>query len=549
MAEFGWAACLALRPYVAAAERALTARVPTAVHHTTLDALIGGARGRLLPAAFYAKGFGQAGMYAALAERLAWYASCAQASSDEHITELAWPAHWQRPQPVTTADVRMAKLLPTDWAALLRRERAAPASKSLQLEAAFPSPSGLMPWMPAACSEARVQLVLPSNVLPARSGSCASSTSTQLSWTGTDVVRALNHCQAVAVILAGTGEHGFLRRRCIVAEPLAAAGIASIILESPFYGSRKPAGQVASRLLHLADLPLLGGATVDEALSLCASLRAAGMTQPLVATGNSMAGLHSAMVAGLLPAPLAVASWLGPPSAEPVFTRGLLASAVKWQGLATDAFARPNELQAAAAAACGAVGRIDAHGLESQAASKTRAAAALHAVPVPSAQTWARPVTSSASLRALPGTRWVGSLLGSARRRRTSSSNTVSSAHDTASQASSVPTPTFDPEAGKAAAYKLLSDFLGVTELYRVPAPAVPTAAHFAIAQHDLYVPLDAVDWRWEAVSKAWPGAHVHQLRGGHVSATLFPVEGASHPDLVLTALRDLASDASAIRA
>ena len=45
-------------------------------------------------------------------------------------------------------------------------------------------------------------------------------------------------------------------------------------------------------------------------------------------------GLHAAMIASLLPFELAVVSWLGPPSAEPVFTEGVLARACEWKNLA-----------------------------------------------------------------------------------------------------------------------------------------------------------------------------------------------------------------------
>lgn len=52
----------------------------------------------------------------------------------------------------------------------------------------------------------------------------------------------------VTVVLAGTGEQRFQRRRHFLAYPLARAGVASLILESPFYGARKPPNQKASKL-------------------------------------------------------------------------------------------------------------------------------------------------------------------------------------------------------------------------------------------------------------------------------------------------------------
>lgn len=78
------------------------------------------------------------------------------------------------------------------------------------------------------------------------------------------------------VLLAGTGEHGYGRRAASTAIPLAqSAGITSIILESPFYGARKPIGQVGSRLKYVSDLPVLGRVTIEEACSLLKWLRRA----------------------------------------------------------------------------------------------------------------------------------------------------------------------------------------------------------------------------------------------------------------------------------
>jgi len=41
-----------------------------------------------------------------------------------------------------------------------------------------------------------------------------------------------------------------------------------MVLESPFYGARRPAGQEGSRLLHVSDLLVLGRATIEESLCL-----------------------------------------------------------------------------------------------------------------------------------------------------------------------------------------------------------------------------------------------------------------------------------------
>jgi hypothetical protein len=77
----------------------------------------------------------------------------------------------------------------------------------------------------------------------------------------------------MVVILPGTGEHGFIRRRHMLAYPLAQAGVGSVILEGPFYGCRKDPSQWGSKLHTLASLPVLGRATIDEARTLLQWLR------------------------------------------------------------------------------------------------------------------------------------------------------------------------------------------------------------------------------------------------------------------------------------
>lgn len=73
----------------------------------------------------------------------------------------------------------------------------------------------------------------------------------------------------VCVHLAGTGDHYFWRRRTLLARPLLKeAGIASILLENPFYGVRKPRQQLRSSLLNVSDLFVMGGALVLESLVL-----------------------------------------------------------------------------------------------------------------------------------------------------------------------------------------------------------------------------------------------------------------------------------------
>jgi hypothetical protein len=67
--------------------------------------------------------------------------------------------------------------------------------------------------------------------------------------------------------LAATGDHGFARRQHL-GTPLVAQGVGTLALESPFYGTRKPAGQQGAKLRCVSDLLLLGRATIEESLLL-----------------------------------------------------------------------------------------------------------------------------------------------------------------------------------------------------------------------------------------------------------------------------------------
>uniref|UniRef100_T1H8Q8 Uncharacterized protein n=1 Tax=Rhodnius prolixus TaxID=13249 RepID=T1H8Q8_RHOPR len=86
----------------------------------------------------------------------------------------------------------------------------------------------------------------------------------------------------------------FWRRRQLVAKPLLQeGGVASIILENPFYGYRKPKNQVRSILHHVSDIFVMGGCLMMEAIVLFHWCRRHGLG-PLGVTGISMGG-HGVM--------------------------------------------------------------------------------------------------------------------------------------------------------------------------------------------------------------------------------------------------------------
>ena len=70
----------------------------------------------------------------------------------------------------------------------------------------------------------------------------------------------------VCLHYAATGDHSFWRRYRFLAHPLAKDyNIGSVIVENPFYGTRKPRNQIRSGIRYVSDLFTMGSALVVEA--------------------------------------------------------------------------------------------------------------------------------------------------------------------------------------------------------------------------------------------------------------------------------------------
>ena len=147
--------------------------------------------------------------------------------------------------------------------------------------------------------------------------------------------------QSAVVHLAATGDHGFSRRLLSYALPLATQhNVASVILESPFYGVRRPSFQNRSKLKTLSDLLLLGKATIEESLYILRWLEENAMSKEGNAiSGVSMGGVHACMVASMHSLDdrdgrgLALVPLLAPRSASEAYCRGALRVGTSWDGL------------------------------------------------------------------------------------------------------------------------------------------------------------------------------------------------------------------------
>ncbi|XP_052794497.1 protein ABHD18-like [Mya arenaria] len=135
----------------------------------------------------------------------------------------------------------------------------------------------------------------------------------------------------MCVHMGGTGDHGFGRRRRMFAKPLLKAhGIASLILENPYYGCRKPKQQLRSSLHHVTDLFVMGAGLIMESNILFNWLDRQGYG-PLGATGVSMGGHMASLGACSWHKPISLIPCLAGSTAAGVFTHGVLSTAIPWK--------------------------------------------------------------------------------------------------------------------------------------------------------------------------------------------------------------------------
>ncbi|XP_045203240.2 protein ABHD18-like isoform X1 [Mercenaria mercenaria] len=134
----------------------------------------------------------------------------------------------------------------------------------------------------------------------------------------------------ICVQMGGTGDHGFGRRRQLMAKPLLQEeGIASLILENPFYGSRKPKHQFRSSLHQVVDLFIMGGCLILESLALFNWLDRQGYG-PLGTSGISMGGHMASLGATNWYKPISLIPCMSGSTAAGVFTHGVLSTAIPW---------------------------------------------------------------------------------------------------------------------------------------------------------------------------------------------------------------------------
>jgi dienelactone hydrolase len=184
------------------------------------------------------------------------------------------------------------------------------------------------------------------------------------------------HIAGTCLLMAAFNDHGF-DTRMKLARRLAHQGISSLLLENPYYGSRRP--RTGQPLRTVVDFYSMGAAAVLEGRAILATLHESGV-DPIGVAGYSMGGNIAALISATVPFPVATAGLAASHSPGPVWTEGLLTNAIAWEALGGEShraemaaalgsasalhFAPPPHVSSAVLAAPAADGYIPRHAFE-----------------------------------------------------------------------------------------------------------------------------------------------------------------------------------------
>lgn len=137
----------------------------------------------------------------------------------------------------------------------------------------------------------------------------------------------------LVVLMAAWSDHGY-EGRLRLARPLAALGIASVMLEQPFYGERRPNPGEEQPITSVADFMWMGRSAVLEGRVLADHFHRRGYRVGV--TGYSMGGNLAGFISAAMPFPVATALLAAPFSPGPPFLHGILRATIDWEALGGD---------------------------------------------------------------------------------------------------------------------------------------------------------------------------------------------------------------------
>ena len=142
-------------------------------------------------------------------------------------------------------------------------------------------------------------------------------------------VSPFGQARASVVFMAAFNDHGY-ETRTRLATLLARKGIASVMLENPYYGRRR--SDPGQPIRTVTDFFAMGSAAVSEGRSLLKWL-AANRPGRVGSTGYSMGGNIAALISATTPFPIATAALAASYSPGPVWMEGALGTAIAWDAL------------------------------------------------------------------------------------------------------------------------------------------------------------------------------------------------------------------------
>lgn len=133
----------------------------------------------------------------------------------------------------------------------------------------------------------------------------------------------------MCLLMAAWNDHGYNTRQQL-ADALVARGIGSLILEIPYYGSRRTVGDDEQPIQTVADFALMGLGAVTEGRALLQHFR---HRYRMGVAGYSMGGNLAALVGASAGFPIAMAPLAASHSPGPVFLDGVISHGIQWDAL------------------------------------------------------------------------------------------------------------------------------------------------------------------------------------------------------------------------
>jgi hypothetical protein len=135
--------------------------------------------------------------------------------------------------------------------------------------------------------------------------------------------------ERLCLLVAAWNDHGYSTRGKLATE-LVDRGVGSLILENPYYGTRRVTAEGRPAVPTVADFARMGLGAVTEGRALLAHFRT---TYRLGVSGYSMGGNISALIGAAAGFPVAIAPLAASHSPGPVFLDGVISNGVRWGAL------------------------------------------------------------------------------------------------------------------------------------------------------------------------------------------------------------------------